>query len=182
MKKLPLYLVAIIPLVILASCDFLEKFDHFTAGSTFSESFNVTVDQNDPDFVGSVEFAATDDETIKENIDKISDYKINKLSFIVDSYNGPSNSTGSGQFSFSSLGTQIGSTVSVSNINFGQLAVSGQEVEIPLTDDIIVAVRDAYLGGNPVKIDASGELTNLTEPATFEFTVYMSVEARVELA
>lgn len=180
MKKLSIFSLVLIPVVLL-SCDFLDKFDHFSAGNTFEQSFSVTVDENDPSFSGSVEFAATDDETINENIDKISDYKLDKLSFTIDSYNGPSNSAGNGQFTFASLGTTLGSPIVVSNVNFSELAASGVELEVPLTDEIVLAVRNAYLNNQTITIEASGEITNLTEPATFDFTVLMSIEARVEV-
>ena len=181
MKKLTTYLFTALLIVAFTSCDFLDKFDHFGAGNTFDESFTVTVDENDPDFTGTVEFAATDDETIKENIDRISDYKLNKLSFVIDSYNGPSSSVGNGQFSFSSLGTPVGSPIVISNVNFAQLAASGEEFEIPITDAFVLAVGEAYLNNQTLTVEASGSISDLTEAASFDFTVYLSIEARIDV-
>ena len=171
-------LILLLPLAFV-SCDFLDKFDHFSAGSTFDKSFTVNVGASETSFSGSAEFNATDDETISENIDRINDYKLKKLSFKITSYDGPSGATGSGQFSFSSLGSLLGSPIAVSNVNFGQLQASGDEVEVPLTDEVVLAVRDAYLNNQTITVEAGGEVSD--SPITMEFTVYMSIEARVNV-
>ncbi len=165
------------------SCSTFEKFDHFGIGNTFEESFEVDIPlSNNMSFLGSVEFAASDDATIQDNIDKnnIQEFEVTQISFKINNYVGNSGAVGNGSFMITSNGNIVGDAVQVSNLNFTQLFASEELMELPLTQATYDAIETAYRANETLTIEVSGEIFEATENLQIEFTVYMSVEATIK--
>ncbi len=162
------------------SCSTFEKFDHFGIGNTFEESFEVDIPfSNNMSFLGSVEFAASDDATIQDNIDNIQEFEVTQISLKITNYVGNSGAVGNGSFMITSNGNSVGDAVQVSNLNFTQLFASEELMELPLTQATYNAIETAYRANETLTIEASGEISGATENLQIEFTVYMSIEATI---
>ena len=180
MKKINFLYLLILPFVF-TSCDFFSKFDHFSAGNTFEESFSVAVTPGISDsFSNSVEFAVTDDSTISDNINEIESFDVNEISYKITDFNGDEFATAQGEITITSAGRPIGDPVSISE-NFGDLYASGGEMSLPLTNGTLTALKEAYLNNETLSINVSASYL-VNKKTTFEFTVYMSIEALIQIA
>lgn len=172
MKKSNLIYLLILPFIF-ASCDFLDKFDHFGVGNTFEESFAVSVPAGSQQtYSGSVSFDASDDATLEENLDNIREFNVTSISLRITKTT-PNAVTANGSFSITSEGTPVGDPVDV-NLDLS----SDEEVILPLTSSTFDAIKDAYLANQKITITAAGSVTDT--PIDVEFTVYMSIEATID--
>jgi len=179
MKKLNFSYLLILPLVIF-SCSTFEKFDYFGIGNTFQESFEVDIPfSSNMSFFGSVEFSASDDPTIQDNIDNIQEFEVTQISLKITNYSGNPEAVANGNFMITSNGNSVGDAVQISNLNFAQLFASEELMELPLTQATYDAIKTAYLANQTLTIEASGEISGATESLQIEFTMYLSVEATI---
>ncbi len=179
MKKLNFIYLLILPLVIF-SCSTFDKFDYFGIGNTFQESFIVDIPyNNNMSFFGSVEFAASDDATIADNINNIQEFEVTQISLKITNYSGNPEAVGNGSFMVTSNDSNIGDAVQVENLNFAQLFASEELMELPLTQATYDAIKIAYLANQTLTVEASGDITGATEDLQVEFTIYMSIEATI---
>jgi hypothetical protein len=174
MKKSNLIYLLVLPFIFSSCDDFFGKFDHFGVGNTFEESFSVSVNANDQtSYAGSVSFDASDDATLDENIDKISQFEVNRISVVITSFTGDPSTIASGSFTITSEGQPVGTPVSLDlNLN------SEEEVVLPFTDATFRAIKDAYLEKQKITITAEGSVSSA--PIEVEFTVYMTIEATID--
>lgn len=183
MKKLKFTYLLILPFIIL-SCNTLNKFDHFGVGNTFDESFIVDIPfSENMTFSGSVEFAASDDDTIGDNIDDIEEFKVTQISVKISDFNGNPEAVANGHFFITSNTPNgdipVGEPISISNLIFSEVYNTDQLLELDLTPATFIAIQEAYLNNQTLTVQAVGDVTEATEDLEIEFTVYMSIEATI---
>ncbi len=180
MKKLNFIYLLILPLVIF-SCNIFEKFNYFGIGNTFEESFEVDIPYNEDNmsFFGSVEFAASDDATIEDNINNIQEFEVTQISLKITNYIGNPEAVANGNFMVTSDNNNVGDAVQVDNLNFAQLFASEELMELPLTQATYDAIETAYRANQTLTVEASGDITGAREDLQVEFTIYMSIEATI---
>jgi len=179
MKKSKFVYLLILPFVIF-SCSSFDKFNQFGIGNTFDESFTVTVPMSNQSFEGFVEFAASDDETIKDNIDNITAFEVTQISVKITNYSGNSEAVANGGFSVESEGVSVGDPVEISNLNLAQLYASQEYLALPLTNSTYSAIKEAYLANQTLTVTTNGGITGATEILEIEFTIFMSIEATID--
>ncbi len=183
MKKLNFLYFLILPFVF-SSCDFLKKFDHFTAGNTFEQSFTIDVAPGISDsFSESTTFSVEDDATISDNLDGIESFSVNDISYKITDFSGDASAVAQGDITVSFEGNTIGDPISISGLNFAELYASGDETNLLLTDKTLIDIKVAYLqsdSNTPLTITASGSYL-VDKKTTVEFTIYMSIEALITM-
>ena len=179
MKKFKLLYFLILPFAF-ASCDFLDKFDHFGVGNTFEGSFTINAAAGDSDsFSGSVEFAASDDATIGDNLQDIQEFEVVKISLRITEYTGDNSVVANGEFTISSNGLVVGTPVIVDNLNFSQVANLEQELILPLSAGTYNDIKEAYLNNQTLTITAEGDLSASETSVEAEVTIYMEISATI---
>jgi hypothetical protein len=169
----------LLPLVIF-SCNTFDKFDHFGIGNTFKKSFTVNIDPNNNlSFAKSVEFAASDDEVIENNIDNINKFKVTQISLSIEKYIGNNEAKANGYVRFQSGGKNIGDSVKIENLNFKQLFDSKKRLVLPLTEATYSAIKNAYLTNETIIITSNGAVDSVTEILEIEFGIFMTIEATI---
>lgn len=181
MKKFKLLYLLILPFVIL-SCDFLDKFDHFGVGNTFEESFTVNTPPGPAEtFSGSVDFAASDDSTIGDNLgENMEEFDITKISLRITKYTGDVSVFANGDFTFSYNGLVVGVPVAIDNLIFSQAESTGQEFILPLTSGTYKDIKAAYLNNQPITITIAGVCSASETDVEIEFTMYMEIAATIK--
>jgi len=150
-----------------------DKFDHFGIGNTFEESFAVVVPEGSrTSFEGSASFDASDDATLDENIDAISEFEVTRISIKITKV-ASTKIMAIGEASITSESENVGDPVSV-NLDLS----SDEEVVLDITPSTFKAIKKAYLDKQKIKITVSGEVTDT--PLDVEFTIYMSIEATIQ--
>lgn len=179
MKKFKLLYLLILPFVI-SSCDFLDKFDHFGVGNTFEESLTVNTPPGPAEtFSGSVDFAASDDATLGDNLQDIQEFDITKISLRITKYTGDDSVFANGDFTFSYNGLVVGVPVVIDNLIFSQAESTGQEFILPLTSVTYKGIKDAYLNNQPITITIAGVCSASETDVEIEFTMYMEIAATI---
>lgn len=179
MKKPFLLSLLVIPFLI-SSCDFLEKFDHFGVGNTFEESFEIDIPANTGgSFAESVEFSVSDDATISENIQNIQEFEVNRISLKITEYTGDDNVIVNGLLITKSNGFEVVDPVLIENLNLSQAYENDEEVVLVLSDNQLDDIKEAYLGGTPLLLEATGSVSESTSAINAEITLYMSIDATI---
>lgn len=179
MKKFKLLYLLILPFVI-SSCDFLDKFDHFGVGNTFEESLTVNTPPGPAEtFSGSVDFAASDDATLGDNLQDIQEFDITKISLRITKYTGDDSVFANGDFTFSYNGLVVGVPVVIDNLIFSQAESTGQEFILPLTSVTYKGIKEAYLNNQPITITIAGVCSASETDVEIEFTMYMEIAATI---
>ncbi len=179
MKKLKFIGLFILPMLIF-SCSTFEKFDQFGVGNTFDESFTVNIPQNsNMAFSGTVEFAASDDAIISDNLSDIQEFEVTQIGFKITNYVGNPEAVASGSFATTSDNINVGDSVMFSNLNFAQIFASEELMVLNLTSSTYDAIKTAYLNNQTLAVDVTGDIAGATEDLQIEFTVYMSIEATI---
>ncbi len=172
MKKSKFIYLLILPLIIF-SCDTFDKFDHFGVGNTFEESFEVKVPEGSiTTFEGSASFDASDDSTLNDNIDAITQFEVTRISMKITKV-ASTKIMAEGEVSITSDGVPVGDPVSM-NLDLS----SDEEVLLAITPATFEAIKKAYLDKQKIKITASGSVSDT--PIDVEFTIYMSIEATIQ--
>ncbi len=183
MKNLKASYLFILPLFIF-SCSTFEKFDHFGVGNTFDKSFIVNIPLSEQmTFSGSVEFAASDDNTIGDNVDNIEKFKVTQVNVKISDYKGNPEAVTNGNFFITSNtpdgDVPVGDPATISNLNFEEVYNADQLLELDLTPATFIAIQEAYLANQTLTVQAVGDITGATEDLEIEFTIYMSIEATI---
>ena len=160
------------------SCDKLTEFfiDH-----TFEDSYPVDLPANGPTtYSDEFSFDAADNQDVADNINDISGYTVDKLQFSISDFV-PDTGIVSGIFSFSFKnidGDPIGDITSLSVDNLFALSVSGDKVDVPLSQATIDAVQTEFASNNQVTAVVSGSVSEV--PVYFIANVFLTIKIKVD--
>ncbi len=177
MKKSNLFYLLLLPFLF-TNCN-TDKFDHFGVGNTYEKSFVVTVpaDASTNSFTGNTSFSADDDSTIKDNLENITDFDVTRVSLKITKFDGDPTTIGNGSVLITANSVEL-SSVNLVDLNFASMAQSGDELLLPLDEQDIIAINNAYLAGQTLMLEANGSVNNVG--FTAEFTIYVSIEASIQ--
>lgn len=163
--------------VFFTSCD-TDKFNHFGVGNTFEKTFTVALpaDATDNSFSGTVSFSAADDATIEDNLPNITDFNVTRVSLKINSFNGASGTIGNGTARATANSVEL-SSINLVDLDFAAMAQSGEELILPLNQQDIIAINNAYLAGQTIDFTASGSVNK--KGFTVEFSMFVSIEATI---
>lgn len=154
------------------SCDKLE----FDIANVFQVSAEVDLGPNDDAaYTGSETIDATSNQDVADNLSHISAYTLNSVDFSISDFQVGSDSTTSDfEVSFSSNGSQIGSTLTSQDpLQLAVLSASGQKINLPLDDATITAIQNALLTNNSVTVNYAGSVSEV--PVKFKINFFLDL-------
>lgn len=157
---------------LISSCDVFDKVDDVSFSTNFQESIQIT-DAPEGSYSKSVTLDATTDPEVDRYKDKIKGIELNKITYKVSGYNGPSDATFSGDMLFGTNGS-LGS-VAISGLNLNTASSSGVETELDLSQQEVDAVANQLKSDKAVVVTMAGNFSK--GPVTFLLTV--KVDAKI---
>lgn len=171
---------SILSALAIGSCDLLDKADDVNFDTTLEETINITEESEGTNvaYGETITLDATSDPDINEYKNKITEFKVNKVSYQIVSYDGPSNATFSGTIAFGDVSTTT-PTVSavISNFNF-QTANAAQTIfDLPINQADIDKIAGLLKDDKAVKIYLNGTLSSTPLYCTALVILEVSVKA-----
>lgn len=125
---------------------------------------------------------ATQDSDISDNLDKIKEWSVKKISYSLSGFDGDASTTFSGSVSIKALNPSSGTTsvsASVSNINLQDLSSSGEKVALSLSQTELATIAGWFDSDERVEIYAQGTLSKA--PTSFNLTIYIELVVKAKV-
>jgi hypothetical protein len=178
MKKV--FLLMAIASMAFTSCDKITEIENFAVGHPFEQSFLLDIKDSDPsEFFTDYNVDVSSNKDFADNLDKISGYTIKSLFYRVASFEGDDATTSTGAVQFFNDSSPLGSPIDLGLISFKALADSGNNVDIPLSDDLLAAIQDNLLSNNAIRVVLYGAVSN--KPVKSEIVMTIEIEALVKV-
>ena len=160
----------------LTQCD--KLLEAFNIDSPFSTNVIINISESDDlIFVDEQEIDLSSNSDFNDNKDKIENFTINSVYYKVVDYVGEPGILGSGTIIFKDGNTQLGEAISQSNIDFNALYISGEKVDIPISDATINAIQTTLKDKMKITVSMEGLVTD--KPVYADLEVFIVVTAKV---
>lgn len=178
MKKVLLFMA--VASMAFTSCDKIAEIENFAVGHPFEQSFVLDIKDSDPsDYFVDYNLDVASNKDFADNLDKISGYTIKSLKYRVASFDGVDGATSAGAVQFFNDSSPLGSPLDLGLISFKALADSGNDVDIPLSDELQAAIQDNLLSNNSLRIVMFGTVSD--KPIKSEMIMTIEIEALVKV-
>lgn len=158
---------------ILSSCDLFDKADDVSFNTTIEKSFVVN-NAGAGTYSDEIVLDATADPEVAKYKEKIKSIIINKISYRITNYDGPSGATFEGDMLFGNSGS-LG-TIEINALNLGTASSSGQEFELAFSQTQIDAIAEQLKTNNTVTATMAGTFSE----GPVSFVVEVTIDAKVE--
>jgi hypothetical protein len=167
-------LSALLLIVLLTSCNLFDKVDDVSFNTEFEESFVVN---NSPagTYSDVITLDATSDPEVNKYKEKIKGITVNKITYKVSNYDGPTGVLFSGDVLFGAGGA-LGS-VEISDLNLTTASSSGEEFELNLTQDAVDKVANQLKDDKSVSVTMAGTFSDGPVSCVIELKVNAKVTA-----
>lgn len=177
MKKLIQPLVIFVFFPVLYSCDKIDELRSFDINTDLGYEYAFIITEQDPSTINDVFVVFINDQDILDNLSKIEEWKVNKLTYQITNYfyEGASDVILNGTLTFGSV------DVNVTNVNLLNLYVSGEEVTLDVTDQDLVNLANeikATAATTGITGSITGEVSG--KPVWFNVFVKMYLTAKVK--
>ena len=165
----------------MASCDLLDKADDVDFDVVLEDDFEISEESEGTNKTYSqiLTLDATSDPDINKYKNKISGFKINKITYIVSQYTGASNSTFSGTLSFGDASSAVATVaVTITNLNLQTAYTSGTEYELLVNQADIDKIGALLKDDKAVKLYLNGSLT--ATPAFADIKVFLDASVTAD--
>jgi len=171
--------MAVTMLIGFNSCNEVAKLVDFGIPMTFEDQFVMNISSTDDNvFEDVIVVDASGNQEVKDNLSNIANFDIGKLAYKVTSFTGDDAIVGDGFVQFFNDEGNIGDPVSTGQIAFRQLADSGNEVEIPIDNDLKKILEDKLLSDQIFSMRFYGTVSD--KPMQADISVFITVEAKVK--
>ncbi len=163
-------LAALAMVILLASCNLFDKVDDVSFTTEFEDSFVVN---NAPagTYSDVITLDATSDPEVSKYKEKIKGITLNKITYRVTNFDGPTGTTFSGNALFGTNGA-LG-IVEISNLNLA----STEELELNLTQDTVDKVANQLKDDKKVTVTFAGTFSSGPVSCVIELKVNAKVTA-----
>jgi len=175
MLKISLSLLLILAFPFFFSCDELEELTTFDLNTKSGIDREVTISENDPlTFSTTFTLSMASNPDIQDYITKIKEYKVNKVTYQIRSFSGPSeeNVLLSGVLKFGTV------DVDLDKVNLTQMYLMGTTANLDLTDPELVNLAKALESTKSITGSLAGEVTD--KPVYFIVYFEFDLTLRVE--
>lgn len=172
MKKLILTIVVALLIPLIYSCDKLDSLREFDINTQTEYVLYFTIFEEDPQTINEDFFITINDQDILDNLDNIEEWKVNKVTYQVVTYDGMPDIILNGTFSLGSA------NVSISNANLYNLFINGTESTLDLTDDELVALANDLKSIFTLYGNINGSVSD--KPVYFNLQLKFDVTARAK--
>ena len=178
--KRNLLMLALGALVGFSSCDKLDEITSLALPTTLENPVTLSISETDTNlFMEEFLVDISSDQDIKDNLSKISDVNLQKISFKVTSFTGDpvTIATGDVQF-FDDLGN-IGDPILIEPFNFKQMVDDATEVEIPVSNELKSTLEERLMSNNSFAMKIYGMVS--TKPIEANMVILVKLEAKVDV-
>lgn len=162
------------------ACDQIKEIENFAVDHKFEKNVTLEIAETDPDmFYQDFAIETSDDKDFEDNISNISSYSVKSLSYRVSEFVGVDDITAMGAVQFMDDANNIGDPVDLGEINFLELKNSGEEIEIPITDDLKTMIQDQLLSSDEIIMRVGALVSD--KPFTAEIVLALEIEALVKV-
>jgi len=166
-------------LIGLGSCDEVAEALDFGIPMTFDHAFVMSISATDDNtFEEVMAVDASGNQEVKDNIDHIAKFDLNKVAFIVTSFTGDDAIVADGMVQFFNDEGNIGAPISTGNIAFKALVDSGDETIIAVSNELKSTLEDKLLQDQAFSMRMYGTVSD--KPITTNMTMIVEVEAKVK--
>lgn len=162
------------------SCDKIDEIENFAVDHKFEESYVLDI-PNGPNTTYAITSVIdpSSNADFKENLSKISNYSVKKLTYRISEYTGDQFTMATAMIHFRSGGNMIGSPITLDPFSFQSMLESGNEVEIVVDDATKTQVQDMLLANNEIEVEFMGAVSAVPVKATV--VVGLELEAAVKV-
>jgi hypothetical protein len=174
MKKIVFPLILILTFPFFFSCDELEDLASFDLNTQSGIDREVTISENDPlTFSTSFTVSLANNPDIQDYIDKIQEYRINKVTYQIRSFSAPTENDVllSGVFKVGSV------EVDLEKVNLTQMHLNGTIATLDLTDQELIEMAKSLESGQSISGSLAGEVTS--KPVYFQVYIEFDLSLRV---
>lgn len=175
MKKVLLPFAIIIFFPLIYSCDKIDELRSFDINTDLGVEYSFYITEQDPSTINDVYVIFINDQDILDNLSKIDQWKVNKVTYQVTEYDGASDIVLNGTLYFGSV------DVSVSNLNLLDMYTSGTETTLPVSDqDLVTLANEIKATGatNGVNVSITGEVSGKPVWFNIYLKVYLTVRVK----
>ena len=171
--------MAVTMLIGFNSCNEVAKLVDFGIPMTFEEQLEMDISSTDDNvFENVMVIDASGNQDVKDNIDNIANFDIGKLTFKISSFTGNDAIVSDGFVQFFNDEGNIGNPISTGLIEFRKLTDSGNEVEIPVDNDLKNTLEEKLLNDQIFSMRIYGTVSD--KPMKADISVFITVEAKVK--
>jgi len=174
MIKKALSFTIIFLFTLIYSCEQIEELRTWDLNTEAAKDFEVFITEEDPLAIDETFTISLDDPDVQENINKIDEWKVNKVTYQIWTYTGPPE----GDVMLSGT-LELGPVdVSLSNVNLNQLFMQQTVEELDLTDQELVNLANALRSTKSITGSLVGEVSD--KPVYFIIYVKFDLTLRVK--
>lgn len=161
------------------ACDLLEDAKSIDFDIALQEDFLIDADEGDgTNFSQQLVLDATSDPDIRDNLSKIENYSIEKITYSISGYSGGPENFFSGSIQFSDLNSSSGQfSASLENINLSAAAGAGERT-LPLSDNDLRELESILKNANGLKVFMFGNFTEV--PVSFVLNLRLSAKVEAD--
>ncbi len=177
MKKSFVLLSALV-LFAAVSCDLLSQYSIITIGTSFSKTFDFTIDKvTTIDQEETIDVSTNAD--LDQYLDKIEDYTIKSINIDVQSFSGNDSALFNGDLKFSPLSSTDKTTIgAITDLNLKDLYDNGTSYDITVDTQVQDALSKELKDNKGLILYLSGSVDKVPVTATVNVTLEVDVKAQ----
>ncbi|RXG14336.1 hypothetical protein DSM03_101454 [Leeuwenhoekiella aestuarii] len=174
MKKFTTFFALTIFAFAFNSCDAVDELTEIDVDTTITKDLVISVAEGETTFSESASISI-DDEQVQDNLDKIEDLQITKLTYQILSVSGTEDVIASGSFTAASSTYPWFSAGDSASVNLTTAAADGTVYEIEVNQTLVDAFEADLRSGATATLSASGTVSD----APVSFTVRITADVKV---
>ena len=159
------------------ACDAVDELTKIDVDTTITEDLVITIAEGETTFSESA-FISIDDDDVQDNLDKIEDLQITKLTYEIVSVTGTADVIASGSFTAQSSTYPWFQATDGTTVNLTTAANAGTVYEIEVDQSLVDAFEADLKSGATATLSASGTVS--AAPVTFTVRVTADVKVTVD--
>ena len=165
--------------IILGSCEVLSDMKTVDFDGTFSETFQINLEEGQTSFSEVKTIEVTDDSEIEKYKGNLEKFTIKKIKIKIIAYSGPESLVVNGQVKYSSLGGTPMDAASISKLDVPGLYNSVEELELIILEEAVKNFENLLMSDQIFDLYLSGNSSSSPAQLTVKLIVDVKVKAKV---
>ncbi|WP_028377262.1 hypothetical protein [Leeuwenhoekiella sp. MAR_2009_132] len=176
MKTIKTFFALFIFAATFTSCDAVDDLVKIDVPTTFTKDLVITVSEGETSFSETAAISIDNDE-VQDNLDKIDNIEITKLTYQIVSVSGTENVVATGMFTASSSSYPWFEASDSDSVNLTEAAAAGTIYNIDVNQSLVDAFEADLKSGATATLSASGTVSD----APVTFTVRVTADVKVTI-
>ncbi|MDP5044566.1 MAG: hypothetical protein NWQ06_06270 [Leeuwenhoekiella sp.] len=175
MKTIKTFFALFIFAATFTSCDAVDELINIDVDTTITEDIVITVSEGET--FSETTTISIDDQDVRDNLDKLDDLQITKLTYQIVSVSGTENVVATGMFTASSSTYPWFEASDSDSVNLTEAAAAGTIYNIDVNQSLVDAFEADLKSGATATLSASGTVSD----APVTFTVRVTADVKVTI-